>query len=452
MAQTALLEQAQGIKPSYSSAIDRLQAAANGGRPQGQTVQPAPAQTVKPSYSSAVDRLQAAANGGQSQTQPAPVTPVQTVAHGSGGSIQGNAPAPQIQAQAGNYAAQIAAAQAAIQQQMNSSSTTTTATGTGAAAAPAQQPTGTTAPEQLGQWQVDPRMQQYLENLYSGNLQSNLAALEQQYAGQDAAYAYQLQELAKQNQADLTRNAVENQQAQQAWNESRSAYGLSSGTMGQAALARQNRQASGAAALRAANQSAMGKLALEQATAKSKYEAAVRQAIADNDYQKAQALYNAAKEAEQWQQEQYLNELNWQHQLEMAQINYNNQIAAMQAQYQLEHGGVVQQINQSANSTGSLQTASQAAAANMHQVGSINGYSVPMENMPNYDRYLAALEAAGVPAAAPAATPSYTPTATQQMAPAGTQQQTAPPYDAYAAHMASLAGGTGSPKKNGVRP
>lgn len=148
--------------------------------------------------------------------------------------------------------------------------------GTGAAAAPAASSTPT------------------LEQLYALALESQKAQLAQDQAGLQAAYDRQRQDINDQYNADMIRQAVENQKANLNWNEVQQAYGLSSGTMGQAWLARNNQAQANQTALQAARDKALANIALEQQSAEERYKAELRAAIAQNDYEKAKALYEQA--------------------------------------------------------------------------------------------------------------------------------------------------------------
>lgn len=133
-----------------------------------------------------------------------------------------------------------------------------------------------------------------LEQLYALALESQKAQLAQDQAGLQAAYDRQRQDINDQYNADMIRQAVENQKANLNWNEVQQAYGLSSGTMGQAWLARNNRAQADQTALQAARDKALANIALEQQTAEERYKAELRAAIAQNDYEKAKALYEQA--------------------------------------------------------------------------------------------------------------------------------------------------------------
>lgn len=134
----------------------------------------------------------------------------------------------------------------------------------------------------------------YLNKLYDANLEAQKAGLEQEYAGYETALDAQARKAEEAAQKNLTRAAVEAQQAQKAWNEAQNAYGLSSGAQGQAALARNNQLQGNVTAIRTAQQAALADIEQQRTTYKQQYEAALREAAAGNDYQRAQALYQEA--------------------------------------------------------------------------------------------------------------------------------------------------------------
>lgn len=134
----------------------------------------------------------------------------------------------------------------------------------------------------------------YINSLYDASLEAGKAAVEQQYAGMDAQLELQKQQAEQAARANATEAAVRAQQAQKAWNEAQTAYGLSSGAQGQAALARSNQLQGDITAIRTAQQAAEAEIEAQRTTYKQQYEAAMREAAANNDLQRAQALYEEA--------------------------------------------------------------------------------------------------------------------------------------------------------------
>lgn len=137
-------------------------------------------------------------------------------------------------------------------------------------------------------------LSEYLRQMYDANLKAQQAGLDQEYAGYNEALDAQAKKAEEAAQQNMTRAAVESQQAQKAWAEAQNAYGLSSGTQGQAALARSNQLQSDVTAIRTAQQAALAGIEQQRTTYKQQYEAALREAAASNDYQRAQALYQEA--------------------------------------------------------------------------------------------------------------------------------------------------------------
>lgn len=137
-------------------------------------------------------------------------------------------------------------------------------------------------------------LSEYLRQMYDANLKAQQAGLEQEYAGYNEALDAQAKKAEEAAQQNMTRAAVEAQQAQKAWAEAQNAYGLSSGAQGQAALARSNQLQSDVTAIRTAQQAALAGIEQQRTTYKQQYEAALREAAASNDYQRAQALYQEA--------------------------------------------------------------------------------------------------------------------------------------------------------------
>ena len=137
-------------------------------------------------------------------------------------------------------------------------------------------------------------LSEYLRQMYDANLKAQKAGLEQEYAGYNEALDAQAKKAEEAAQQNMTRTAVESQQAQKAWAEAQIAYGLSSGAQGQAALARSNQLQSDVTAIRTAQQAALAGIEQQRTTYKQQYEAALREAAASNDYQRAQALYQEA--------------------------------------------------------------------------------------------------------------------------------------------------------------
>lgn len=130
--------------------------------------------------------------------------------------------------------------------------------------------------------------------IYDAALAQQKAQIEADAAGLDRYYQLARQRVDQDYQNNLNRTAVEADKANLNWNEVKNALGLSSGTMGQAWLARQNSTQDSMSDLRAAQQKAQADLEMEYLKRKDQYAAALREAIAQNDYERAKKLYELA--------------------------------------------------------------------------------------------------------------------------------------------------------------
>lgn len=137
-------------------------------------------------------------------------------------------------------------------------------------------------------------LQNQINNIYNAALEQEKARIDAAYAGLTPDYDLARDRLHQQYLDDLNRTDVEAQKAQLNWNEAKTALGLSSGTMGQALLARQNQTQDAMSDLRAAELAAQAKLQADYEKQKQQYAAELREAIAKNDYEKAKALYDLA--------------------------------------------------------------------------------------------------------------------------------------------------------------
>lgn len=140
--------------------------------------------------------------------------------------------------------------------------------------------------------------EELLKQMYDSNLASQKAVLKSDY---DAALAdLDAQKAANQKQADnnvrLTKTEADRSAVTAA--EYYAAAGLSSGAKAQARLASENQLLADLTAIRAAQQQGDADVERQRGLLSQQYAAAIRQAQADNDMAKAQALYEAAKEAE----------------------------------------------------------------------------------------------------------------------------------------------------------
>lgn len=139
---------------------------------------------------------------------------------------------------------------------------------------------------------------QQLNKLYDSQLNTTKEELAQSYKQGLSDLDARKQEAARQTQKNLTRTAVEAQQAQKNYGEVQNAYGLSSGAMSQARLAQDNQLQADLTALRAAQQTADDGIERQRALLSQQYTSAIAQAQAENDLARAKALYEEAKQQE----------------------------------------------------------------------------------------------------------------------------------------------------------
>lgn len=152
----------------------------------------------------------------------------------------------------------------------------------------------------------------YINQLYDASAAATKAALEAQYAGTEEALAQQQQQAEQAARQNATQIAVAGQEAQKAWNEAQTAYGLSGGAKGQAALSRSNQVQSDITAVQTAKQAALADIEQQRATYRQQYDASLREAAATNDYERAKALYQEAVRLEEAlaQQKSQVDELS----------------------------------------------------------------------------------------------------------------------------------------------
>ena len=159
--------------------------------------------------------------------------------------------------------------------------------------------------EQVITRQNDPTdLSDLINQMYDKNLEANKAQLAGNYAGMQERFDAEKQQAEENARRKETQSAIDAQRAAQAWNEQSAAYGLSSGSQGQAALARSNQLQSDLTAIRTAQQAADAEIERQRSTAAQEYEAALREAIASNDYNRATALYEEAVRLDQAFREQ----------------------------------------------------------------------------------------------------------------------------------------------------
>ncbi len=158
----------------------------------------------------------------------------------------------------------------------------------------------------------DSRAEGYTPSDQSDYLEKMAAAyLEQQKEALKQAYESNLSELqAEQDKLGVNYQAARNQEAassalsRQRWNETASAYGLNSGTAGQAQLSYANRLQSDLSALQAAESAANAEIERQRTNLSKEYQSAMTQAQAENDYRLFEQLYQEAVRLDQALQQQ----------------------------------------------------------------------------------------------------------------------------------------------------
>ena len=173
-----------------------------------------------------------------------------------------------------------------------------------------------------------------LEQMYGEALKAQLAQLESSY---------------KQNVSDLDASSVKadanyNEQKRQTdgtaaqnaanWREMANAYGLNSGTIGQAALAQNNQRQSDLNTLGAAQAQAQAEIERQRVLLGQQYQLQINQAIAENNAQKAEALYNEAVRMDEVLRQEQQNNANLMlqyAQMAMQQQQYNSDLALQYA-------------------------------------------------------------------------------------------------------------------------
>lgn len=140
--------------------------------------------------------------------------------------------------------------------------------------------------------------EEIIGQIYDASLTSKKEGLKQNYNQAISDLDAQKKANQQSTDANLTRTAVEAQQAQRNYAQVQAAQGLTSGAQAQAKLAQDNQLQADLTTLRAAQQTADAGIEQQRALLAQQYSAAIAQAEADNDLAKAEALYAQAKEAE----------------------------------------------------------------------------------------------------------------------------------------------------------
>ena len=211
----------------------------------------------------------------------------------------------------------------------------------------------------------------YINQMYA-------AALEAQMAQLKSSYDQNISDLnAEKGTVDDTYTEQKRQttgtNAQQAanWREMANAYGLNSGTIGQAALAQNNQLQSNLNTLESAQAAAQAEIERQRTLMGQQYQLQINQAMAENNFQRAEALYQEAVRADEAlrQQQQFNANLALQY----------AQLAQQQSQFDAEMA---------------LSMAKAAGSGSGSSGGSGAGYIAPQ----NYttDQMFAAIDASGM--------------------------------------------------------
>lgn len=140
--------------------------------------------------------------------------------------------------------------------------------------------------------------EELLKQMYDSNLASQKAGLKSDY---DSAVADLDAQKLKNRQAtdvNLSQTYADSKKQQVNAAEYYAAAGLSSGAKAQARIAQDNQLLADLTAIRTAQQTADADVERQRGLLSQQYATAIRQAQADNDMARAQALYEAAREAE----------------------------------------------------------------------------------------------------------------------------------------------------------
>ena len=139
----------------------------------------------------------------------------------------------------------------------------------------------------------------YKIQMYEEQLKAQKAALDAQKAENEAALDAEAERLAAEGYENRRQTEADSAKARANWNETANAYGLNSGTQGQAALSFAKQLQSGITALRNAEAQARAEVERQRLTLGQQYQAAIEQAQAENNQQLVQLLYQKALKAEQ---------------------------------------------------------------------------------------------------------------------------------------------------------
>lgn len=138
----------------------------------------------------------------------------------------------------------------------------------------------------------------YQIQMYEEQLKAQKAALDAQKAENEAALDAEADRLATEGYENRRQTEADAAKARANWNETANAYGLNSGTQGQASLSFANQLQSDLNALRNAEAQARAEVERQRLTLGQQYQAAIEQAQAENNQQLVQLLYEQALKAD----------------------------------------------------------------------------------------------------------------------------------------------------------
>jgi len=134
----------------------------------------------------------------------------------------------------------------------------------------------------------------YIKQLYSAKQENQLEALKSAYNTNVSDLDAEQDKLGTTYAASRQQTAADNAQEKQNFNETAAAYGLNSGTSGQAQLSHSNELQKNLSTLQAAQAAANTEIERQRTNLAKEYQSQILQAQSENDYQKAQALYEEA--------------------------------------------------------------------------------------------------------------------------------------------------------------
>lgn len=161
----------------------------------------------------------------------------------------------------------------------------------------------------------------YLNQLYAAQLEAQKAALKDAYEKKLSSLDAEQEKLGANYQAARNQTAAQSALSQQRFNETAAAYGLNTGTAGQAALSYSNQLQADISSLQAAESAANAEIERQRTTLSKEYQNAMVQAQATNNYELFQALYQEAVRVDQALQNQ--SQFNSQQALQQYQMLLN---------------------------------------------------------------------------------------------------------------------------------